>query len=114
MIKKDGFYINRGHKQQRRLSNLTNLTSLTNSTNWKFLTRLTDLTNFMNPKTVCFYHYSCLDLPMEIFDCWLGDCPFLLHLVCQGGYAPLYDIYFEVGEKKTCHDCVGKLGGGSS
>ena len=39
-----------------------------------------------NPKMVCSYRSSCLDLPVVLVDCYMNGCELRLYHVCHGGY----------------------------
>ena len=51
----------------------------------------------MNPKMVCSYRSSCLDLPVALVDCQMKGCELRLHL-CQGGYVAMHEIYLDGAE----------------
>ena len=58
---------------------------------------------------VCSYRYSCLDLPVVLFDCQGEGCTSHLHHVCQGEYVAMHDIDPDETEPKICHDCVDEI-----
>ena len=68
------------------------------------------LTNLTNPTLVCSYRSSCIDLPVELFDCQVEGRTLCLYRVFQGGYVILNGIDFEGGEQKIFCDCVDDLG----
>ena len=71
--------------------------------------QLQKLTNLKNPKIVCSYHHSCIDLPMALVDFQAEGCLLRLHHVCQGEYVVLNGINFDGAEPKICRDCAENL-----
>ena len=65
--------------------------------------------NLKNTIMVCSYRYSCLDLPMVLFDCQVESFPYRLYHVCKGEYVLLNHIDFDGAERKICRDFVNKL-----
>ena len=63
----------------------------------------------VNPKLVCSYRSSCLDLNVAIFDCQMKGCELRLHHVFQGGYVDMHAIDIEGAEWKICHNCVDEI-----
>ena len=63
----------------------------------------------MNPTMVCYYCYSCIDLPVALVDFQMEGCPLRLHQVCQGEYVDMNEIDLDVGEQNICRDCVDKI-----
>ena len=63
----------------------------------------------VNPKIVCSYRSSCLDLPVALVDCQMKGCESRLHHVCQGGYVAIHEIDLDGAELKICRDCVDEL-----
>ena len=63
----------------------------------------------VNPKMVCSYRSSCLDLPVALFDCQIKGYELCLHHVCQGGYVAMHAINLDGAERKICHNCVDEL-----
>ena len=41
---------------------------------------------------VCYYHYSCLELPVALVCCHVEGCTSHLYHVYQGGYVAMHDI----------------------
>ena len=64
-----------------------------------------------NPKMVCSYRYSCLDLPVALVDCQVGGFPSRLHHVCQGEYVAMNEINLDGGERNIYRDCVDNIWG---
>ena len=58
---------------------------------------------------VCFYHYSCLDLPAALVDYQVEGCSLRLHHVCRGEYVLLNHIGFDGAERDIFRYCVDKL-----
>ena len=48
---------------------------------------------------VCYYHSSCLELPVALVDFQVEGFPLCLHQICQGGYVPLNYIDFGRAER---------------
>ena len=46
----------------------------------------------VNPKMVCSYRYSCLELPVAFVDFQMKGCESRLHHVYQGGYVDMNAI----------------------
>ena len=62
-----------------------------------------------NPKMVCSYRYSCLDLPVALVDFQMKGCKSRLHHVCQGGYVAMNDIDIDGVEQKICLNCFDEI-----
>ena len=62
-----------------------------------------------NPKMVCSYRFSCLDVPVALVYCHIKVCELRLYHVCPGGYVAMNNIDFDRTERKICHNCVDKL-----
>ena len=62
-----------------------------------------------NPKIVCSYCSSYLDLPVAFIDCQMKGCESRLHHVCQGGYVAMHEIKLDGGERKICRECFDDL-----
>ena len=60
---------------------------------------------------VCSYHYSCINLPVELDYFTVEVLPLQLHHVCRGGYVVLNDIDFYGTERNICRNCVDKIRG---
>ena len=58
---------------------------------------------------VCYYSYSCLDLPVALVDCRMKGCELLLNHVCQGGYVAVHVVDLDGSERKICCNCVNEL-----
>ena len=63
----------------------------------------------VNPKMVCSYRSSCLDLPVALVDFQMKVCESRLHHVCQGEYVAMHEIKLDRAERKICRDCVDDL-----
>ena len=66
-------------------------------------------TIMVNPKMVCSYRSSCLDLPVALVDCQMKGCELRLHHVCQREYVAMHDIYLDRAERKICRECIDDL-----
>ena len=84
-VKKTGFRATAAIKQQRRLMIMT------------------------NPKMVCSYRYSCLDLPVTLVDFHMKGCEPRLDHVFQGDYVDMNEIDIDISELRICHNYVDKL-----
>ena len=62
-----------------------------------------------NPKIVCSYHPSCLDLTVALVDCQMKVCESRLHHVCWGDYVDIHEINLDGAELKIFRDCVDEL-----
>ena len=62
-----------------------------------------------NPKIVCSYRSSCLDLPMALVGCQMKGCGLRLHHVYQGGYGAVHEIDLDGAELKICRNFVDEL-----
>ena len=58
---------------------------------------------------VCYYHSSCLYLPVVLVGCQVEGCVSRLHHVCQGGYVDMYDINIDGAQRKLFRDYVDEL-----
>ena len=68
-----------------------------------------------NPTMVCYYRYSCLDLPVVLVGLQVEGCLLSLYNVYQGGYVAMNEIHFDGVGWKICRDFVDKiLGRGKS
>ena len=67
------------------------------------------LTIMANPKMVCSYRYSCIDLPVALVDCQMKGCESRLHHVCKGGCVDMHEIDLDGAGLKICHDCADEL-----
>ena len=63
----------------------------------------------VNPKIVCSYRSSCLDLPVALVDCQMKGCEWQLYHVYQGRYVAMHVINLEEADCKICHNCVDEL-----
>ena len=63
----------------------------------------------VNPKMVCSYRSSCLELPVALVDFQMKVCELRLHQVCQGSYVAMYDINIDGAEQKVFRNCVDEL-----
>ena len=63
----------------------------------------------VNPKMVCSYRYSFLDLPVALVDCQTKGYELHLHHVCQGRYVAMHAIDLDRAERKIFHNCVDEL-----
>ena len=63
----------------------------------------------VNPKMVCSYRSSCIDLPVALVDCQMKGCESRLHHVCQGEYMDILAINLDGAEWKICHDCIDEI-----
>ena len=59
-----------------------------------------------NPKMVCSYRSSCLDIPVALVDCQMKVFESRLYHVYQGEYVAMHDIDLDGAEQKICHNCV--------
>ena len=66
-------------------------------------------TIMVNPKMVCSYRSSCLDLPVALVDCHMKGCELRLHHVCQREYVAMHEIELDGAERKICCECVDDL-----
>ena len=64
-----------------------------------------------NPKTVYYYCYSCIDLPVALVDCKVEGFHLRLNHVYQGEYVLLNYIDFDEAERNIFRDCVDKIKG---
>ena len=62
-----------------------------------------------NPKIVCSYYSSYLDLPVALVDCQMKGCESHMHHVCKGGYETMHEIELDRAEFKICHNCIDEL-----
>ena len=69
------------------------------------------LKNPTNPKMVCSYRSSCIDLPVVLVHFQVGGCPSRLHKVCQWEYVAMNVIDLDGGEQKIFRDCVDEIHG---
>ena len=67
--------------------------------------------NLMNPEMVCYYRYSCLDLPVALVDSQVEGCPSRLHHISQGEYVAMNEIDRDGGEWNISRDYVDKIWG---
>ena len=58
---------------------------------------------------VCYYRYSCLDLPVVLVDFQMEGCALRLYHVCQGGYVAMHEIDLYGAEQNIFCDCVDEL-----
>ena len=65
----------------------------------------------MNSTMICYYCFSCIDLPVTFVDFHVVGFPLLLHQFCQREYVLLNDIYFDGVERKIFCNCADKLRG---
>ena len=70
-------------------------------------------TIMVNPKMVCSYRSSCIDLPVALVDCQIKGCESRLHHIWQGGYVVMHEINLDGAERKICHNFVDELWMGS-
>ena len=63
-------------------------------------------TIMVNPKMVCSYRSSCLELPVALVDCHMKGHKSRLHHVCQGGYVAMHEIKLDRSERKICRECI--------
>ena len=63
----------------------------------------------VNPKMVCSYSSSCIDLLVALFNCQMKGCELRLRHIHQGEYVVMHDINIDRAEWKICHSCVDKL-----
>ena len=63
----------------------------------------------VNPKIVCSYRSSCLDLLVALVDCRMRGCGSRLHHVCQGEYVAMHEINIDGAEREICRECVDNL-----
>ena len=63
----------------------------------------------VNPKMVCSYRSSCLDLLVALVDCQMKGCELRLHHVCQVEYETMHEIKLDGAERKTCREYVDDL-----
>ena len=63
----------------------------------------------MNPKMVCSYRSSCLELPVALVDFQMRGCELRLNHVCQGEYVAIHEIDLDGAERKICRNCVDEL-----
>ena len=63
----------------------------------------------VNPKMVCSYRSSCLDLPVALIDFQMKGFELRLHHVCQGEYVAMHAIDLDRAEFKIFHNCVDEL-----
>ena len=63
----------------------------------------------VNPKMVCSYRSSCLDLPVALVDCQMKGYESRLNHVCQGEYVDMHAIDLDGAKRKICHNCVDDL-----
>ena len=63
----------------------------------------------VNPKMVCSYRSSCLDLPRALVDFQMKGSESQLHYNCQGEYVAMHEIDLDGVERKICHNCVDEL-----
>ena len=69
------------------------------------------MTNPTNPKMLCSYSSSCIDLPVALVDFQVEGFPSHLHQVYKGGYVAVNEINVDTGERNICCDCVDKIRG---
>ena len=63
----------------------------------------------VNPKIVCSYCSSCLDLTVAHVDFHMKGRELHSHHVCQGEYVAMHEIKLDGAERKICRDCVYNL-----
>ena len=63
----------------------------------------------VNPKMVCSYRSSCLDLPVALVDCQMNGCESRLHHVCQEEYVDIHEIKLDGAERKIFCKCIDNL-----
>ena len=56
-------------------------------------------TIMVNPKMVCSYCSSCLDLPMALADCHMKGCELRLYHFYQGEYVAMHEIELNGAER---------------
>ena len=66
-------------------------------------------TIMVNPKMVCSYRSSCLDLSVALVDCQMKGRELRLHHVCQGEYVAMHDIELDGVERNIFPECVDDL-----
>ena len=62
-----------------------------------------------NPKMVCSYRSSCIDLPVALVDCQMKGCESRLNNVYQGEYMGMHEIDLDGEEWKICSDCIDRI-----
>ena len=67
------------------------------------------LTIMANLKMVCYYHFSCRELPVALVDCQMKVYKSLLNHVFQGEYVDMQYIDLDGAELNICHYCVDNI-----
>ena len=58
---------------------------------------------------VCYYCYSCIDLPVVLVDFQVEVCALRLHHVCRGEYVTMHKINIDRVDRKICLDFFDEL-----
>ena len=63
----------------------------------------------VNPKMVCSYRSSCIDLPVALVDCQMKGRELRLYHVYHREYVAMHEIELDGADQKICRECVDDL-----